>query len=116
TILKVPHHGSHSSSSRPFLEAASPKVAVISVGSRNRYRHPRPEILSRYELLDVKVYRTDQDGALIVEANRTMAGKTEGPTVQSYREMVIEKVKWNASPGLQEWNNLRKVFSIPFLD
>ena len=107
TFLKVPHHGSHTSSGRPFLSAVSPEVALFSVGAHNSYRHPHPEVLAAYETSGIKVYRTDRDGALIVEAD---AG--EALRIRSYREETVEKVKWNDFPEA-EWRNIEKVF--PFM-
>lgn len=116
TFLKVPHHGSRSSSTPLFVSAVSPRVAVISVGSRNRYGHPHPKIVSLYENQDMQVYRTDEDGALVVEASRSVSGGSQGVKIQAYRERVIEKIVWGDSPGRQEWRNLRKIFVLPFLD
>jgi competence protein ComEC len=66
-VLKVAHHGSHSSSSAPFLEAARPSFAIVSAGARNPFRHPTLEALGRLEAAGARVYRTDRDGAIIVE-------------------------------------------------
>lgn len=66
-ILKVPHHGSKSSSSQNFLEAVNPQVAIISVGRENRYGHPQSAVLDR--LKDYLIYRTDQDGSIQVFTN-----------------------------------------------
>jgi len=68
TILKVPHHGSHTSSSADFIEAVHPEVAVISLGYLNRFHFPAPEIVERYQEDGVKVLRTDEDGAISVVA------------------------------------------------
>jgi competence protein ComEC len=67
--LKVPHHGSRFSSSAPLLQAARPLVAVVSVGARNPFRHPSPEALGRLEAAGARVYRTDRDGAVILETD-----------------------------------------------
>jgi competence protein ComEC len=63
-FLKVPHHGSKTSSTEAFLEAVQPKLAVISVGESNSFGHPSPEVLDRYRSLGVHAYRTDRDGAV----------------------------------------------------
>ena len=64
TVLKVGHHGSHTSSSEEFLRAVNPKVAVICVGYGNNFGHPRPEVLERLEKIHAKIYRTDLDGLI----------------------------------------------------
>ena len=68
-ILKVPHHGSATSSSQEFLEALRPDVAVISAGRGNPFGHPVASVLERYRNIGAAIYRTDQDGAVIVETD-----------------------------------------------
>jgi competence protein ComEC len=63
-VLKVPHHGSATSSSESFLRALSPPVAVISVGRGNPYGHPVPVVLQRYQNIGTEIFRTDRDGAI----------------------------------------------------
>jgi competence protein ComEC len=63
-VLKVGHHGSKNSTTREFLAAVRPRVAVISSGENNHYGHPSPELLERFEAADVRVLRTDQNGAV----------------------------------------------------
>jgi len=70
-VLKVPHHGSRTSSSETLLAVARPEVAVVSVGRRNRYAHPAPEVIERYEARAVPVVRTDQVGTVQVELGAT---------------------------------------------
>ncbi len=65
-FLKVPHHGSKTSTTDSFLEAVRPDVAAISVGRDNSFGHPSPEVLERLETAGVRVYRTDRDGAVTV--------------------------------------------------
>ncbi|HOE57906.1 MAG TPA: MBL fold metallo-hydrolase, partial [Bacillota bacterium] len=64
-VLKVPHHGSGRSSSEEFLKAVQPKVSIISVG-KNNYGHPSPDTLKRLGASGSLVYRTDENGAVIV--------------------------------------------------
>jgi competence protein ComEC len=63
-VLKVPHHGSSSSSSAFFLEKVRPDYAILSVGSRNIGHLPHPEVIERYKRLGTKIFRTDQHGAI----------------------------------------------------
>lgn len=63
-LLKVAHNGSTSSTSAAFLAAVQPTFAMISVGTRNPFRHPRPEVLERLQASHVATYRTDLSGAL----------------------------------------------------
>lgn len=61
-LLKVGHHGSKTSSSEYFLKAVAPKIAIISVGAKNRYGHPHQFVLDRLERLGIKIHRTDIEG------------------------------------------------------
>ncbi|QDX80348.1 DNA internalization-related competence protein ComEC/Rec2 [Denitratisoma sp. DHT3] len=61
-VLLVPHHGSRTSSSATFLAAVAPRQAVIPVGYRNRFGHPKADVLARYG--DIPLHRTDRDGAV----------------------------------------------------
>jgi len=69
TILKVPHHGSKSSSSAPFLDRTSPKLAVMSAGRHNRYSHPHPSVLERYRMRNIPTQVTGQDGAVLLSSD-----------------------------------------------
>ena len=63
-LLKVAHHGSASGTSEDLLATVHPQYAVISVGARNVYGHPRREVLERLQHAGVKTYRTDEEGAV----------------------------------------------------
>jgi competence protein ComEC len=63
-LLKVAHNGSASSTTVPLLRAVDPEYALISVGARNPFRHPRAEILQRLQKAGVVTYRTDLNGAV----------------------------------------------------
>jgi len=65
-VLKVPHHGSRTSSTPRFVDAVAPRVAVVSVGADNRYRLPSPEVEARYRARGTCVLRTDRCGAITV--------------------------------------------------
>ncbi|GAA0764106.1 ComE operon protein 3 [bioreactor metagenome] len=66
-VLKVGHHGSSSSTSKRFLDAVDPYIAVISVGKDNSYGHPSQEVLSR--LKDLTIYQTDLDGNILIKSD-----------------------------------------------
>ncbi len=65
-VLKVPHHGSRTSSSGAFIKRTAPSVAVASVGWQNRFGLPHAEVVERYEGAGVELLRTDLDGAVSV--------------------------------------------------
>ena len=65
TVLKVPHHGSTTSSSKPFLEAVSPQIGIIQVG-KNNYGHPREEVLANLAEFGIEVLRTDRRGSITI--------------------------------------------------
>lgn len=65
-ILKVPHHGSSTSSTREFIESTNPQISIISVGENNGYDLPDLEVISRYSSLPTKIYRTDESGTITI--------------------------------------------------
>jgi competence protein ComEC len=64
TLLKVGHHGSITSTRPEFLARVGPQWAVISCGLRNRYGHPRQEVLRALQAASVRTFATDLDGAV----------------------------------------------------
>ncbi|MGB9836360.1 MAG: DNA internalization-related competence protein ComEC/Rec2 [Candidatus Saccharicenans sp.] len=66
-VLKVPHHGSQSSSSPGFLQAVSPRVAVISCGRNNISGLPSEVVLNRLQQAGFEIFRTDADGAVEIK-------------------------------------------------
>jgi competence protein ComEC len=68
-VVKVPHHGSLTSSTTEFIRALRPRVAIVSVGRANRFGHPVPAVLDRYREAGAEVFRTDQDGAVTVDTD-----------------------------------------------
>ena len=63
-ILVVPHHGSRTSSSTSFLDVVQPKHGLVSAGYLNRFGHPYPPVVSRFQQRGVELFRTDEGGAL----------------------------------------------------
>jgi competence protein ComEC len=80
-VLKVPHHGSRTSSTPAFLAAVQPEIGLVSVGYRNPFRHPHPDIVERYVGAGIRFFRTDRHGAIRVEMSaeriRTSASRDE---------------------------------------
>ena len=70
-ILKVGHHGSNTSTSESFLEAVSPKIALIGVGLDNKFGHPGEEVIKRLEERKVSIFRTDKEGEITMEIYRS---------------------------------------------
>jgi competence protein ComEC len=68
-VLKVGHHGSKNSTMPEFLSAVSPQIAIISAGEENPYGHPSPELLQRLEESGLRIFRTDQEGAVQVRTD-----------------------------------------------
>jgi competence protein ComEC len=65
-VVVVPHHGSRTSSTHAFVRAAAPSIAVVGCGYRNRFGHPRADIVARYTNQGAAVLRTDLEGALTI--------------------------------------------------
>jgi len=66
-ILKFPHHGSKTALDENFLNAVSPKIAIISVGKDNQYHLPAEETISALQKLGIEIKRTDENGTIQVE-------------------------------------------------
>ena len=104
TVLKVPHHGSRSSSRAGFVSAVSPKIALVSVGRKNRYRHPHPSILETYEKAGVSTLRTDQVGAVVIQSGNKVK-------VRTFSGQHGRRIIWNKTIVRQERDNIVKMFS-----
>jgi competence protein ComEC len=85
-ILKVPHHGSATSSGAPFIAALSPRIVTIGVGRGNPYGHPVPAVVDRYLRAGAAIFRTDRDGQIDIVTD----GHTASVTTFTGRE-------WHAS-------------------
>ena len=84
-VMVVPHHGSKTSSTEAFIDAVNPKLALVPVGYRSRFRHPNAEVMTRYGSVSrhIKILRTDEWGALTLKFSTDASGQ---PTVEKYRE------------------------------
>jgi competence protein ComEC len=70
-VLVVPQHGSKTSSTLGFIQAVNPKVAIFTSGYRNRFGHPKSEIVERYVARGIKTYRSDLDGAVLIDIGQS---------------------------------------------
>ncbi len=70
-VLLVPHHGSATSSTPDFVAAVAAREAIIPVGYRNRFQHPRPEVVARYA--GSRLWRSDRDGAVRIDLASALA-------------------------------------------
>jgi competence protein ComEC len=69
TVLKAGHHGSATSSTPEFLAALRPAAVIFSAGRDNRFGHPHPAVVARFEAMGTAIFRTDRDGAVFVETD-----------------------------------------------
>ena len=90
-VLKVGHHGAGSASSSSFIKAVSPEVAVISVGEGNSYGHPHADTLSILNKVGAKIYRTDEQGTIVVTAdqNKKITVNKKASTVKENAPPVV---------------------------
>ncbi|MGL4606526.1 MAG: DNA internalization-related competence protein ComEC/Rec2 [Eubacteriaceae bacterium] len=78
-IIKIPHHGSNTSTTEAFLKEVNPDLALISVGKNNTFGHPRKEVIERINNLGTQILRTDKNGAIEIKSNgKRLAYKTFG--------------------------------------
>lgn len=68
-VYKASHHGSKSSNTEEFMEAVRPEYAVISCGEDNSYGHPHAQTLNTFRSMGIKVFRTDEQGAIIIKSD-----------------------------------------------
>jgi len=69
TVLKAGHHGSGTSTIPEFIAAVNPKIAIISCGRRNKFRHPHGVTLDKFKNRGIRVYRTDLEGAITIRSD-----------------------------------------------
>ncbi|MHB8843623.1 MAG: DNA internalization-related competence protein ComEC/Rec2 [Nitrospirota bacterium] len=85
-LIKVPHHGSKTSSSEDLVAALHPAVAVFTVGEGNPYRHPAEEVVERYRKHGSALFRTDRDGAVMVRI------EPAGLTAQAWSDLELRRI------------------------
>lgn len=77
-VLQAPHHGSHTSSSPPFVRVVQPQVVVVSAGYRNRFGHPSAQVMERFDEAGTQVYETFRDGAIQFELGGSYQPRLSG--------------------------------------
>lgn len=87
-LLKVPHHGSKNASSRTFLEAVRPQVAVVTAGRRNPHGHPSGSVVQRLEGLGTSCYITGNEGTVLVASDGEK----------------MERASWRESTLTRQWH------------
>jgi len=93
SLLVVPHHGSLTSSTEGFVATVKPEYAVITAGYRNRFGHPKEKVVKLYTEIGAKLYRSDEDGAVIAEMD------VNGLQLESYRK--THRHYWTHIPHIQ---------------
>ena len=68
-VLKIGHHGSKYSSTENFIKKVNPKYAIISVGKENKYGHPNIETINLLKKYNIKTYRTDELGTILLTSD-----------------------------------------------
>jgi competence protein ComEC len=71
-VMIIPHHGSKTSSSINFINAVKPDYAIVSSGYKNKFKHPRPEVIRRYQSSGIKTYNTAELGTVLLKLNKTV--------------------------------------------
>ena len=105
-LIKVPHHGSKSSSGRPFIERTNPAIAIVTVGAGNQYHHPSEAVMKGYSASGAAIYRTDRGGALMVELRKGRFEVTQWKERMLHRIDLEKRAEWKK--GEQE-NAMRLV-------
>ncbi|HEY0267742.1 MAG TPA: DNA internalization-related competence protein ComEC/Rec2 [Methyloradius sp.] len=88
-VLIVPHHGSKTSSTPGFVATVEPAIAIFTVGYLNRFGHPKAQIVDRYEAIGSRIYRSDQDGAILLDFT-----EKQGIVIRRWRQQA--KHYWTA--------------------
>ena len=89
-FLKVPHHGSKTSTTQPFFDAVRPQFAAISVGESNTFGHPSPEVIDRISTEGARIFRTDRNGAI--------TALTDGTSLEVHSFLTPSSTEGSGSP------------------
>ena len=106
-IVKVPHHGAKSSLHSGWVKQIDAQAMVVSVGSHNRYGHPAAEVLAAYTERGIPIYRTDRDGAIIIEASLD----SPALTIRTAKQQQLVPVPFDAQFWKHEWANWQRLWN-----
>ena len=106
TVLKVPHHGARSSLDREWLGQIRPQYAVISAGRSNPYEHPVSDVLQAYADENIRVLRTDHDGAIWITGRIS----TSEIAVALMRDMLLHPIVFRRCLWRCEQENWRRLW------
>ena len=65
----VPHQGSKTSSTSGFIDAVSPRIAMLAAGYKNHYGHPHASVVERYQKRDIELLSTIRNGSILLKIN-----------------------------------------------
>ena len=108
-LLKVPHHGSKSSSSDLFLSRTRPATAIVTCGRGNPYGHPSDEVMDRYAQRGIRVLRTDRDGAISIRTRRDRLAFLQENDRKSTRISLYDRTNWGKTERLNQNKLLVKI-------
>jgi competence protein ComEC len=106
-VVKVPHHGAKSSLHSGWVNQIEAQAMVVSVGSHNRYGHPAAEVLEAYEEQGIPMYRTDHDGAIIIEASLN----SPELHISTAKQEELVTVPLDSQLWKHEWANWKRVLN-----
>jgi competence protein ComEC len=106
-VVKVPHHGAKSSLHQGWVNQIDAQAMVVSVGSHNRYGHPASEVLAAYKVRGIPMYRTDHDGAIIIE------GSFDSPDLRitTAKQQQLLPVVLSENFWKHEWTNWQRLWN-----
>lgn len=104
-VLKVGHHGSHTSTADAFLTKVNPKYVVISCGKGNDYGHPHKETMDRLKAKGIPVYRTDESGTIVAISDGKGITFNCSPGDYKYGSAGSATINNNSSSSSESTNN-----------
>lgn len=111
-ILHLGHHGSNTSTSKDFLEAVKPELAIYSAGADNSYGHPHAEVIAAVENTGAEIYGTDVNGTIIIETDgKSFSVRTEREGVPAEGENRCININIASTAELQQINGIGEAYA-----